>query len=222
MSLIQEKGTYLITVSDASGCSDTISAVIIDPEVLASGFTTVKSTCDVCSGSITATPTGGTGVISISWLDNLKASISQTGNQANNLCAGIYFAALKDSKGCTDTIPVTVEDFGAPDASIDSVDEKELQEYIFSWTNGNPRLTFDICSEIESILIKDGFIDNDGIDNLIERKYLTSFDIAPIDHIRELVSDDVEIQRAVTKLHSLDHELDISDKVICVISNNSL
>ncbi|EID7697629.1 AAA-like domain-containing protein [Vibrio parahaemolyticus] len=90
---------------------------------------------------------------------------------------------------------------------------KELQEHIFSWTSGNPRLTFDICSDIESILIKDGFIDSETIDRLIKMKYLTSFDIAPIDHIRELVSDDIEIQEAVTKLQSFSHEVDISDKV---------
>lgn len=89
----------------------------------------------------------------------------------------------------------------------------ELQEYIFSWTNGNPRLTFDICSDIESLLISEQFIDSESIDDLIKKKYLTSFDIAPIDHIRELVSDDRDIQEAVISLHSFDSQIDISDKV---------
>ncbi|EKO3973972.1 AAA-like domain-containing protein [Vibrio fluvialis] len=90
---------------------------------------------------------------------------------------------------------------------------KEIEDHIYSWTCGNPRLTFDICSDIESTILKNGFIDKESIDDLIRRKYLTSFDIAPIDHIRELVSDDREIQEAVIKLQSKDSNLDITDRI---------
>ncbi|ACA88278.1 conserved hypothetical protein [Shewanella woodyi ATCC 51908] len=90
---------------------------------------------------------------------------------------------------------------------------KEVADHIYSWTAGNPRLTFDVCSEIESE-INSGFNVNElHIDNLIKKKYLTSFDIAPIDHIRELVSDNKEIQDAVTQLLSKEGSINISDKI---------
>ncbi|WP_343290936.1 AAA-like domain-containing protein [Vibrio harveyi] len=91
--------------------------------------------------------------------------------------------------------------------------ENELKNHIFSWTKGNPRLTFDICSDIESVLTENNFIDCKSIDELIKEKYLISFDIAPIDHIRELVSDDKDIQDAIIKLQSNEEKLDITDKV---------
>ena len=31
--------------------------------------------------------------------------------------------------------------------------DRNISDYIFFWTNGNPRLTFDICSEIENYII---------------------------------------------------------------------
>jgi len=88
-----------------------------------------------------------------------------------------------------------------------------LIEHIFSWTNGNPRLTFDICSDVETILNEKESIKKEDIDNLIKKKYLTSFDIAPIDHIRELVTDEKEIQKAVIQLHSNNEKNEISDKI---------
>ncbi|MEZ9524676.1 AAA-like domain-containing protein [Enterovibrio norvegicus] len=89
----------------------------------------------------------------------------------------------------------------------------DVEDHIFQWTQGNPRLTFDICSDIESVIIDTGSIDANDIDNLIKRKYLTTFDIAPIDHIRELVSDEKDIQDAVEKIQSKEISPDISDKI---------
>jgi hypothetical protein len=63
---------------------------------------------------------------------------------------------------------------------------KEISEEIFGWTNGNPRLTFDICAEIENSVINGEDISSVFLNNIIIKKYLTTFDVAPIDHIREL------------------------------------
>ncbi|MCS6133849.1 hypothetical protein G3496_02710 [Shewanella baltica] len=79
---------------------------------------------------------------------------------------------------------------------------EETVEYIYSWTSGNPRLTFDVCSEVETLMISGLPVTNTSIDELINKKYLTSFDIAPIDHIRELVSEDKSIQEAIFNILS--------------------
>lgn len=73
----------------------------------------------------------------------------------------------------------------------------DLKDHIYSWTQGNPRLSFDICSELESIILQGETLNPKIIDDVIESKYLKSYDIAPIDHIRELVSDSTEIRDAV-------------------------
>ncbi|TKG03333.1 AAA-like domain-containing protein, partial [Vibrio sp. F13] len=69
----------------------------------------------------------------------------------------------------------------------------EIIDHIYSWVNGNPRLMFDVCSEVESYLIDNGEISTGIIDDIIHTKYLTNFDLAPIDHIRELVKDNIDV-----------------------------
>lgn len=89
---------------------------------------------------------------------------------------------------------------------------QEISNKIFDWTSGNPRLTFDICSEIESLILKGTEINDETLDKLINKKYLVSFDLAPIDHIRELVKENKFIRDAVKNIHSERYDL-ISDDV---------
>jgi hypothetical protein len=89
---------------------------------------------------------------------------------------------------------------------------KELSEEIYNWTNGNPRLTFDICSEIESFIINDEELDTGMLEQIIKNKYLTTFDIAPIDHIRELVKTNKQIRNSIKQIHKNNSKL-ISDDI---------
>ncbi len=88
----------------------------------------------------------------------------------------------------------------------------EISENIFEWTNGNPRLTFDICSEIEDILMLEKGIDTLRIKKLINDKYLKTFDIAPIDHIRELVKSNKKVRNAILKIHQ-NKSTELSDEI---------
>ncbi len=88
---------------------------------------------------------------------------------------------------------------------------KEIMEEIFSWTNGNPRLTFDICSEIENIIIDEKLLTKKSLETLIEQKYLTDYDIPPVDHIRERVMSNSSIKNAVKLLQ--ENKNNITDKV---------
>lgn len=82
----------------------------------------------------------------------------------------------------------------------------EISNHVFSWVNGNPRLTFDICSEIELFLIENGNIRTIDIDNIIKNKYLNSFDVAPVDHIRALVIDNIEVINVLISMYDDDFE----------------
>ncbi|AQP35722.1 AAA-like domain-containing protein [Vibrio anguillarum] len=77
-----------------------------------------------------------------------------------------------------------------------------IAEHIYSWVHGNPRLTFDICSEVESHLIENDNISIDDIDSIINYKYLTNYDLAPVDHIRELVKNNIDVINYLIDVHN--------------------
>jgi hypothetical protein len=69
-------------------------------------------------------------------------------------------------------------------------------ERIYYWAAGNPRITWDICYELQH---KEGFTLED-VDALVKQMYLTSFDKAPVDTIRTLVKDDRILRDALMQL----------------------
>ena len=69
---------------------------------------------------------------------------------------------------------------------IKELDDILLQNRIYYWTKGNPRMTWDVCSLVEELKIKS----EEELDNAIKKYYLTSFDKAPIDAIRQKVQDE--------------------------------
>lgn len=78
---------------------------------------------------------------------------------------------------------------------------EDVRERIFYWTNGNPRMCWDLCSALEDIEISGREVDVGGVDQTVRRLYLTSYDIAPVDHIRQLVEDDKDIRNAIMSIH---------------------
>jgi hypothetical protein len=88
----------------------------------------------------------------------------------------------------------------------------EISEEIYNWTHGNPRLTFDLATEVENYLINNGSIEIREISNLVKTKYLTTYDIAPIDHIRELVKTNRDVRKALTNLRK-GNSAELSDDI---------
>ena len=82
---------------------------------------------------------------------------------------------------------------------------------IFYWTNGNPRITWDVCAEIETrFSVKE--ISQNEIDYLITEMYLTAFNRPPIDNIRELVKNDRELRNAIIEI-AYKKGNEVSDKI---------
>lgn len=87
----------------------------------------------------------------------------------------------------------------------------EHRDRIFYWTNGNPRITWDLCSAIENE-IKNNKITIENIDSIVNDIYLKSFDKPPIDTIREIVKKDREIRNSIIEIeYKKGHE--ISDRI---------
>ncbi len=65
--------------------------------------------------------------------------------------------------------------------------EEDISLHVYSWSSGHPRITWDLCSAIEDLVITGKTINMNDIDKLVSERYLDSFDIPPIDHICDLV-----------------------------------
>lgn len=77
---------------------------------------------------------------------------------------------------------------------------QDIKDQIYNWTSGNPRLTWDLTSEIENLIFEKGVVSNEDVDRTVERIYLTDFSLPPIDHIRDLVEYDRQLRNAVMQI----------------------
>ena len=93
-------GTYTLTVTDASGCTETASATLTQPTAISVTVTGTDPSCNgVCDGTASTSASGGTGTLTYAW-DN------GAGNNANasSLCGGTtYTVTVTDDNGCTQT-----------------------------------------------------------------------------------------------------------------------
>jgi len=88
---------------------------------------------------------------------------------------------------------------------------QESADRIFYWTNGSPRISWDVCSEVEN-KIKSKECNTQLIDKIVQDLYLTSFDKAPIDNIREIVTNDREIRNSIVEIEYKKGK-SVSDKI---------
>jgi len=87
-----------------------------------------------------------------------------------------------------------------------------IKDRIYFWTDGNPRIIWDVCSEIEDRFTNRQELSQKDIDNLIAEMYLTTFDRPPVDNIRELVVNDRELRDAIIEI-SYKKGKEVSDKI---------
>jgi gliding motility-associated-like protein len=99
-------GTYTCSVTDKGGCTTTQTVVITQPPAITAPNTTTNVTCNGGSnGSMTVTPSGGTGAYTYSWN---PAPASGTAATAGNLTPGNYTCTVTDASGCKITSIATI------------------------------------------------------------------------------------------------------------------
>lgn len=110
-------GTFVVSVMDANGCSDTTSLIITEPTVLIPSV--ASSTPALCNGTNTGaaslTATGGTGPYSYLWPGG-GTTASESG-----LTAGTYAVTVTDNLNCSDTIHVLVNEPTVLSTSLQTV-----------------------------------------------------------------------------------------------------
>jgi len=113
-------GTYTCFVKDANGCTKNAITNITQPIVALN--LNVSSIGNVscnggANGSVTVSPSGGTGSINYTWTPS-----GGNANTASGLSAGIYTCSITDANGCpTNTVVTITQPIVALTASISSV-----------------------------------------------------------------------------------------------------
>ncbi|MES2395743.1 MAG: PKD domain-containing protein, partial [Bacteroidota bacterium] len=99
-------GTYTVNVTDAIGCQTSDTVIITEPTPIDVSISSITNA--LCNGgntgSISVSPTGGTGPLyTYSWAPN-----SASTSTAANLSSGSYTVSVMDQNNCTKSISATI------------------------------------------------------------------------------------------------------------------
>ena len=139
-----EPGDYMVTVTDANGCSDVASVLVEDSEMPSAVAVASPTECGVDNGTVSVGVFGGATPYTYLW------SNGSTENMINSLAAGSYSVTVTDAEGCTVNSSATVEDSSSPMVSINRENSTCGEEngslsanasggtspYTYSWSNG--------------------------------------------------------------------------------------
>ena len=99
-------GMYSLTVTGASGCTQSTSVNLSAPEALAVQSVMAADTCASATGAIALSVTGGTAPYVFAWASGAGLP------SLNQLSAGAYELTLTDAHGCSKDLTFTVPAFG--------------------------------------------------------------------------------------------------------------
>jgi hypothetical protein len=141
-------GSYLVTIQDSHGCTESVPFTITQPPVALNGSASVTDvTCfGESTGRIDLTVTGGTPPYSYLW--NNGAAVEDIAN----LAAGNYSVVITDAGGCITIVNATVSQpasalsatasvtnvlcFGGTTGAVDITVAGGISPYSFVWNNG--------------------------------------------------------------------------------------
>lgn len=143
------KGSYSVKVFDANGCTESVSEVIAEPEMLTVNLSSVKS--NLCSGekkgTVNLTVIGGTAPYKYKW------SNGDSLQNLQNLPSGKYSVNVSDARGCNVKAEALVEEpkllsvalnnvkdikcFGESSGEINITASGGVEPYTYNWSNGN-------------------------------------------------------------------------------------
>ena len=131
-------GTYVVTVADANGCTDTVHTIVGNSYAVTGSLLnqTNVSCFGGADGTVSVQLSGGVPPYSYS----INGFTFQPTSTFTGLTAGNYTVILRDSKGCTAFVPVSISQPGLLTITIDSLQNVlcsgQAQGGIFIHVNG--------------------------------------------------------------------------------------
>lgn len=140
-------GTYAVTVTDANGCTATISQTITSPLAISSSITSVDVNCNgEDNGSADLTVTQGTAPYTFLWSNFL------TSEDVSGLHGGLYYVQITDANGCISSnsvligepLPLAFDSIIVKDISCFNSNDGAIHLYVgggspgytYNWSNG--------------------------------------------------------------------------------------
>jgi gliding motility-associated-like protein len=138
-------GTYTLTVTDANGCTLSLSSSITQPAAILATMNVTSATCMTATGSASVVASGGVAPYTYLW-SNSATTASITG-----LSAGIYTVVVTSSNGCTAGGSATIASGGSTSLSVTTVNSTcngqangsatatgsgGTAPYTYAWSNG--------------------------------------------------------------------------------------
>ena len=121
-------GNYLVTITDANGCTTSASTIINQPAPITSTITTNPAFCGGSTGSASVNASGGISPYNYLWNFNNNTLGSITG-----LTAGSYNVTITDANGCT--IQSTAFVSGSPSITASAITNNNVS--CFGGSNGS-------------------------------------------------------------------------------------
>jgi hypothetical protein len=144
-------GTYAVTITDANGCTRSVSGITVTqpPSLNGSAIVTNIACNGGTTGAINITPTGGTPGYTFNWGGGI------TTEDRTNLAAGTYGVVITDANGCVRTIsPITITQpvsavsgttvvtnvscFGSSNGAINLTPTGGTGTYTYNWLPSGP------------------------------------------------------------------------------------
>ena len=161
-------GNYSVLITDANGCTISVSVIILEPPILTSSIDDFSEI--LCAGNCdayaTVTVNGGVPPYNYLWSDG------QTTQTANTLCIGTYTVVVTDAIGCNTTAQITISDqnalataiplfnnvscFGQCDGNATAIATGGVAPYSFVWSNGqNAAMATNLCPGTYTVTVTD-------------------------------------------------------------------
>ncbi len=99
-------GTYVVTVTDANGCTAANSTAVTQPTAITVSPAVTPATCGNADGAITLTVSGGAGGYTYNWGGGI------TTQNRSGLLAGTYAVTVTDASSCTASASIAVSQTG--------------------------------------------------------------------------------------------------------------
>ncbi|MBL0044216.1 MAG: gliding motility-associated C-terminal domain-containing protein [Flavobacteriales bacterium] len=103
-------GDWTVIIVDSLGCDTSITFNITEPQPLVLNTASTQSTCGICSGTVSASTTGGSAPYLYAW--TLNGALYGTDSLLVDVCAGLYLVTVTDANGCQlqQSVPVSDAD----------------------------------------------------------------------------------------------------------------